>query len=52
LTGRQKKTPVQTGFNDGTNVEIAGGINPDQAVINIGKQTLNDGQPVKLVEAK
>lgn len=50
--GKAKKTPVQTGFNDGTNVEIAGGINPDQAVILIGKQTLNDGQPVNPVEAK
>lgn len=50
--GKAKKTPVQTGFNDGTNVEIAGGINPDQAVILLGKQTLNDGQPVNPVEAK
>ena len=50
--GKAKKIPVQTGFNDGTNVEIAGGINPDQAVILIGKQALNDGQPVNPVEAK
>ena len=50
--GKAKKTPVQTGFNDGTNVEITSGVNPDQAVINIGKQTLNDGQPVKPVEVK
>lgn len=50
--GKAKKTPVKTGFNDGANVEIAEGINPDQAVILIGKQTLNDGQPVNAVEAK
>jgi membrane fusion protein, multidrug efflux system len=50
--GKAKKTPVQTGFNDGTNVEITSGINPDQTVINLGKQTLNDGQPVKPVEMK
>ena len=50
--GKAKKTPVQTGFNDGTNVEITSGVNSDQAVINIGKQTLNDGQPVKPVEVK
>jgi hypothetical protein len=40
------------GFNDGTNVEITSGIQPDQAVILIGKQALNDGQPVSLMEAK
>jgi membrane fusion protein (multidrug efflux system) len=50
--GKAKKTPVQIGFNDGINVEIAGGINPDQVVILLGKQALNDGQPVNPVEAK
>ena len=50
--GKAKKTPVKTGFNDGANVEIAEGINPDQAVILNGKQTLNDGQAVNAVEAK
>jgi membrane fusion protein (multidrug efflux system) len=50
--GRAKKTPVQVGFNDGSNAEIAGGIGPDQAVILLGKQTLNDGQPVNPTEAK
>ena len=50
LNGKAKKTPVQVGFNDGTNAEIAGGISPDQAVILPGKQTLNDGQPVSAVE--
>jgi membrane fusion protein (multidrug efflux system) len=49
--GKAKKTPVQTGFNDGTNVEI---LNPklDQPVILVGKQMLTDGQPVNSVEAK
>lgn len=50
--GKAKKTPVQIGFNDGANVEIAGGIQPDQAVILLGKQALNDGQPVNPVESK
>ena len=49
--GKAKKNPVQTGFNDGVNVEIAGGIRPDQAVLLLGQQTLNDGQPVNPVEA-
>jgi len=49
---KARKTPVQTGFNDGTNVEITRGISPDQVVILIGKQTLNEGQTVNPTEAK
>jgi RND family efflux transporter MFP subunit len=52
LDGKAKKTPVQVGFNDGTNVEIVGGIREDQAVILFGKQTLNDGQQVNVTEAR
>jgi membrane fusion protein (multidrug efflux system) len=52
VDGKAKKTPVQVGFNDGTNVELVSGIGEDQPVILIGKQTLNDGQPVNSVEAK
>jgi len=49
--GKAKKTPVQTGFNDGINVEI---LNPkvEQPVVLLGKQVLTDGQPVSPVEAK
>jgi RND family efflux transporter MFP subunit len=50
--GKAKKTPVQTGFNDGVNVEIVSGVNPGQTLIQVGKQTLNDGQPVTVSEAK
>ena len=49
---KAKKTKVQTGFNDGTNVEILKGINPDQQVILPGKQPPNDGQPVTISEGK
>ncbi len=52
VDGKAKKTPVQVGFNDGADVEITGGINPAQAVILIGKQTLNDGQPVNPTDAR
>ena len=52
VDGKAKKIHVQLGFNDGANVEIASGIRDDQKVILIGKQTLNDGQPVNLEEAK
>jgi len=50
--GKARKRPIQTGFNDGLNVEVTGGIEPTQAVILIGKQTLNDGQPVTVAEGK
>jgi membrane fusion protein (multidrug efflux system) len=50
--GKAKKIPVQTGFNDGTNVEILNGIQPAEKVIVIGKQTLSDGQPVAVEGAK
>jgi RND family efflux transporter MFP subunit len=49
---KARKTRVQTGFNDGTHVEIVKGLNADQPVILVGKQTLNDGQPVAVSEAK
>ncbi|HEV2438277.1 MAG TPA: efflux RND transporter periplasmic adaptor subunit [Verrucomicrobiae bacterium] len=44
--GKALKTPVKTGFSDGTNVEIVSGIQSGQAVILLGNQTLNNGQPV------
>jgi membrane fusion protein (multidrug efflux system) len=50
--GKAKKTPVQIGFNDGANAEIAAGVAPDQAVILLGKQSLNDGQPVSATEVR
>jgi membrane fusion protein (multidrug efflux system) len=52
VDGKAKKTPVQTGFNDGANVEIASGMTHPQPVILIGKLVLNDGQPVNTTEAK
>jgi len=49
---KAKKNRVQTGFNDGTQVEIASGLQPNQQVILVGKRTLSDGQPVKVSEGK
>ena len=48
VDGKAKKTPVQIGFNDGTNAEIASGVNADQAVILLNGQTLNNDQPVTI----
>ena len=46
--GKARKAPVKTGFNDGTNVEIASGIKMEDVVIVAGlRALLHDGQPVK-----
>jgi membrane fusion protein, multidrug efflux system len=50
--GKARKTPVKTGFNDGTNVEITEGVKPSEPVIFVGKLTLTDGQAVNVSEAK
>jgi RND family efflux transporter MFP subunit len=50
--GKAKKSPVQTGFNDGANVEIVAGIKPADLAIVPGQQSLRDGQPVKVTDAK
>ncbi len=48
VDAKAKKIPVKTGFNDGTNIEIIGGVKPDQAVILVGKRALGDGQSVQV----
>ena len=50
--GKAKKRAVQTGFKDADNVEITGGLEPQQPVILLGKLTLNDGQAVTTVEGR
>lgn len=50
--GKAKKVPVQTGFNDGTNVEILAGVKPGDVAIVPGQQPLRDGQSVKVTETK
>lgn len=50
--GKAKKTPIEVGFNDGTNVEIVAGMNPADLAIVPGQQALRDGQLVKVTEAK
>ncbi len=47
---KAKKLRVQTGFNDGAQVELVGGLEPGQRVILAGKQALNDGQAVTISE--
>ena len=45
---KAKKVPVNVGFDDGDFVEILEGLPPDKSVITVGKQNLNDGQPVNV----
>ncbi len=52
MDNKAKKTRVQTGFNDGVNVEIVNGVKADQPVILVGKRLLSDGQAVKASESK
>ena len=47
--GTAHKTPVQTGFRDGTSVEIASGVTEGAVLATLGKQALIDGQPVRAV---
>ena len=52
MDNKARKTPVKTGFSDGTNVEIVSGVKPEQPVILVGKRVLSDGQAVKAMEGK
>ncbi len=52
LDKHAKKTRVEPGFSDGTNVEITKGLDASQPVILVGKQNLKDGEQVTVVEAK
>ena len=50
--GKAKKTRIQTGFNDGSNLEIVSGLKAEEPIILLGKRSLADGQPIKAVENK
>lgn len=50
--GNAKKVPIQTGFTDGTNVEIVAGIQPSDLIILAGQQEFRDGQQVRVIESK
>jgi membrane fusion protein (multidrug efflux system) len=52
VQNQARKVPVKTGFNDGQNVEIVSGAAAEDQVILVGKQVLNNGQPVKVLEVK
>jgi membrane fusion protein, multidrug efflux system len=46
VDNKAKKLPVNVGFSDEKSVEILDGLPPEKPVITVGKQNLNDGQPV------
>jgi membrane fusion protein, multidrug efflux system len=47
-----RKLVVKTGVSDGARTEIVQGLRPDQPVILVGKQPLQDGQAVNPTESK
>jgi len=49
---KARKTPVQTGFSDGTSVEILSGLKPEQPLILVGKSSLTSGQTVTVRDGK
>jgi len=44
--GRAKKVPVTVGMDDGNQVEVLKGVQPDSQVIRLAHGALKDGQPV------
>lgn len=52
VDGKAKKTPVKSGFNDGTNVEIASGLTGGERVLIFGKTPPADGATVNATEAR
>jgi RND family efflux transporter MFP subunit len=50
--GKAQKVSVTTGFDDGVNVEILKGCNPNDAIIVAGKQSVTDGQKIQAAELK
>lgn len=50
--GKAVRVPVKLGFDDGVSVEVVEGLQPTDAVIVAGKQSVSDGQAVKATDAK
>jgi membrane fusion protein (multidrug efflux system) len=50
VENRAHKTPVRTGFADGDNVEILGGLNPGDTLVIPPRGGLSDGQAVRAAE--
>jgi membrane fusion protein (multidrug efflux system) len=46
------KTPVTIGITDSTHAEIAGGLDSAEPVIIVGRQSITDGRPVNVSEAR
>jgi len=47
--GRAKRVAVQTGFDDGINIEITVGLNGNERVITSGANGVKDGAPAKVL---
>jgi membrane fusion protein (multidrug efflux system) len=49
---KARKTPIKTGFNDGTKVEVVSGLDPTAPVLVPSGRSLADGQAVRGVEPR
>jgi RND family efflux transporter MFP subunit len=52
IDGKAKRVPVRLGFRDTKDVEVREGLVLEQPVILLGANPPNDGQPVKVAEAR
>jgi len=52
VDGKAKRVPVKVGFREAKDVEVRDGLALDQQVILLGANPPNDGQPVKVAEAR
>ena len=52
VDGKARKMAVKVGFREDASVEILDGISPDETLVLAGGQGLNDGQPVRVIEAQ
>lgn len=48
VDGKARRVEVQTGFDDGTRVEITKGLTGNEPVITTGKSAVKDGMPVNV----
>lgn len=45
--GRAVRRPIEVGIVEGSNVEVASGLQPDEEVVKAGIASLSDGQPIE-----
>jgi membrane fusion protein (multidrug efflux system) len=49
-SGQARRREIELGYNDGKRVHVTGGLKGDEQVITDGKNSLREGQPVRIVK--